>query len=223
MLSPLGFRGENRLLQAISALVRLNAPMRLLQKWVCKTWSRRVDRRNQPTHSKVCGSILKLLKWHRHRLEICMSLLLEANARFEKQDSHVFLRMHLHQALHEILRNRVISLTCPQHDARVTHSDLIPVVILHLKGAQMVLQRHDQAVIRDKLLSLRTRHVCPRSESNNGGIRGALVLVAEGASIESLLRPSIVWCPLSSALIQRGRYIPLMANARFIASVFIFF
>lgn len=87
-----------------------------------------------------------------------------------------------------------------------------------------MLKRYDEAVSGNELFSLGTAHVCPRSEGDDGGVRRSVILVAERAGVQGFLRPSVV-CETSTiqAKYSNTEDVPLIAKARFIASVFIFF
>jgi hypothetical protein len=71
-----------------------------------------------------------------------------------------------------------------------THSDFLPVVVFHLEGTEMMLQRDNEAMTGDKLLCLCTAHIRPFAQGDDRYKRLAVILIAERTLIQRLLGPS---------------------------------
>lgn len=140
-------------------------------------------------HSEIGWSILKLLERNGNGFDICVFLLSKRNICFVEEDSLVLLCVHSHQALHEILLISLLASHCTFAEGSQTHSDLLPIIILHLEGTQVMLKRYNQAMARNQLFRLCAAHVCPFTQGDNGSERLPVILITERTSVESLFGP----------------------------------
>lgn len=111
-----------------------------------------------------------------------------------------------------------------------TDFDFLPFVVVKVKSASVMLNRHDDAVAIDQLLVLRAGKVRPVTDGDNGRFRRSLLLIAECTRIQCLFRARVIWRSRERCLTRDFPScgpdrigIPLTAKARFIASFFIFF
>lgn len=93
--------------------------------------------------------------------------------------------------------------------------DFFPVIVIHLQRAEIVLNWDDVAVTGNKFFCCCAAKVCAFAESNNGCERITVVLPAVGAGVKRLLCALVIYRQPRNAYFS-----PLMAKARFIASVF---
>jgi hypothetical protein len=73
-----------------------------------------------------------------------------------------------------------------------TDFDFLPFVVVKVKSASVMLNRHDDAVAIDQLLVLRAGEVRSMTDGNNGCFRRTLLLITECTCIQCLFRACVI-------------------------------